>query len=136
MWTTGARRYGAIMPRRKSLGPVAPQLRRLPGDRQAREARRFLAEAPIELEQVVPRAADPVIVRRVHLERGTGDVDQVQSQQREVMVVDHIRAHALDEFMVMPPDARRGSEDPCAEGLEPSREGRDRMTDDTAVSAK
>src|SRR5436309_11815708 len=37
--------------------------------------------------------------------------------------------------MVIPPDPRRGSEDPCTEGLEPTREGRDRMTDDTAVSA-
>src|SRR2546426_1949684 len=51
------------------------------------------------------------------------------------MVVDYIRSHALDEFMVMSPDARRGGEGPCGEGLERSREGRDRMTDGTAVSA-
>src|SRR5881296_1509832 len=116
------------------IGPVAPQLRRLPGDRQAGEARRLLAEALIELEQVVPRTAHPIIVRRVHLERGTGDVDEVQSQQGEVVVVNHVRAHAFDEFVVMPPDARGGAEDPCAEGLEPTREGRDRVTDDAAVS--
>src|SRR3989449_1044499 len=36
--------------------------------------------------------------------------------------------------MVMSPDARRSAEDPCAEGLEPSREGGDRVTDDAAVS--
>src|SRR5256886_10801421 len=35
----------------------------------------------------------------------------------------------------MPPDARRGAEDPCAEGLEPTCKGRDRVTDDAAVSS-
>src|SRR5207245_9306531 len=104
------------------------QVRRLPGDRQAGEARRLFAEALIELEQVVPRAADPVIVRRVHFERGTRDVDQVQSQQREVVIVNYVRAHGPNEFVVMPPDARRGAEDPCAEGLERSREVRDGVT--------
>src|SRR3989454_12498232 len=49
--------------------------------------------------------------------------------------MNHIRADALDEFMVMPPDARRSAEDPCAEGLEPTREGRDRVTDDASVSS-
>src|SRR3989442_3917466 len=119
----------------EAVGPVAPQLRWLPGDRQAREARRLLAEASIEFEQVVPRAAHPVIVRRVHLQRGTGDIDQIQSQQRAGVVIDYVRAYALDKFIVMPPDARRGTEDQCAEGLEPSREGGDRVTDDAAISS-
>src|SRR3989441_3726146 len=99
---------------REPGGQVAPELRRLPGGGETGQTRRLLAEALIELEQVVPRAADPVVVGRVHLQRRARDVDQGESEQGEVVVVDDVRADSVDELSVMPPDAGRRAEDPRA----------------------
>ena len=74
-------------------------------------------------------------MRGVHLQRGARDVDQVEPQQGEVVVVDHIRTDSVDEFVMMAPNARRCAEDPRAEGLESPRGGGNRVTDDTAVPA-
>ena len=115
-------------------GQVPPELRRLPGDRETGQARRLLAEPLIELEQVVPRAADPVVVGRVHLQRGAWDVDQVESEQGQVVVVDDVRSDFVDELVVMPPDAGRRAEDPRAQRLEAPRRRFDRMADHTTVS--
>src|SRR5256886_450359 len=111
---------------------VPPELRRFPGQGQASETRGLLAQSLIELEQVVPGATDPIVVGRIHLQAGGGNVDQVEAQQGEIVKMDDVGPYLADESRVMSPNDWGSAEDPRTEGLEPARGCGDRVSNHAA----
>ena len=69
----------------------------------------------------------------VHLQRGGGNVDEVEPEQRQVVVVDDIGTDAVDEVAMVPTDAGRCAKDPRGQGLDRTAQRGDRVADDPSI---